>query len=470
MGRLSYQSWTRLIAFANAELAGLRLQKIQHQDEGDLVLELFGPGGRRWVRFCAGALGARFYISFEPITKTPHQADAFTRDLRKRLLPGRVTGVRLRNEDKVVEIQLGRPDDSFLLVLEAFGNRPNLLLLDAQETILFRYQRGTAQRPCKLGDTYEDPPPLEGVSRDVETEEHASLSDRDLNLSLAEQFRVQDEDQRRSDIRRLLRGSLMRDLKRLRRKKKAIAAQLENLPEPENVRARANVLAAQLHRVVKGSDTVVLNNVGQEGLPDEVTIELDPRRSPQDNLNRMYRRATRADRTLKHAERQTVELNAQMAALEARLEAIERGDFDDQPPPPAKKQKRKRADGKAKTDLDRVAIVHEFGAIKILIGRNAESNDELLRRYARGNDLWFHVRDGAGSHVLLKCQSGRPKQEDIYRAAWFAARHSSLKTDALVDVMWTECKNVRKAKGAPAGQVTVRNNHTIQVRTEDRIS
>ncbi len=470
MRRLSYHTWARLIALANTELAGLRLQKIQHQDAGDLVLELFGPEGRRWVRCCAGALGARFYISTEPIAKTPHLADAFTKDLRKRLVPGRVVGVRLRNEDKVIEIQLERPDESFMLVLEAFGNRPNLLLLDANGTILFRYQKGTARRPCVSGSPYEDPAPIEGVQRDPELPEHGSLSETELNEALVQQFGVQDVEQRRTDLRRMLSVSSARDLKRLRRKKKAIAIQLKNLPDPEMVRARANVLAAQLHLVKKGSTVVVLDNVGQEGLPDKVEIELDPRRSPPDNLNRIYRRATRADRTIKHAERQNEELDAQIAALEARLEAIERGDFDDQTPAPSRPRKKKAARRKSKTDLDRVAIVHEFGPIKILIGRNAESNDVLLRRYGRGNDLWFHVRDGSGSHVLLKCESGRAKQEDIYRAAWFAARHSTLKRDAVVDVMWTECKNVRKAKGAPAGQVTVRNNHTIQVRTEDRIS
>jgi predicted ribosome quality control (RQC) complex YloA/Tae2 family protein len=53
-------------------------------------------------------------------------------------------------------------------------------------------------------------------------------------------------------------------------------------------------------------------------------------------------------------------------------------------------------------------------------------------------------------------------------AALLAAWHSKLRHEAIIDVMWTRRKHVRKAKGAPSGQVTVSASKTISVREDPR--
>jgi predicted ribosome quality control (RQC) complex YloA/Tae2 family protein len=100
------------------------------------------------------------------------------------------------------------------------------------------------------------------------------------------------------------------------------------------------------------------------------------------------------------------------------------------------------------------------------VGRDATCNDEILRQYARGNDLWFHARDGAGSHVFLRTEGRNPRPEEIRKAAQLAALHSTLKKEAVVDVLWTHCKHVKKPKGAPVGRVQVANGKTIRVSTK----
>ena len=44
---------------------------------------------------------------------------------------------------------------------------------------------------------------------------------------------------------------------------------------------------------------------------------------------------------------------------------------------------------------------------KILIGRNNKQNDELTFKIANKDDIWFHVKDIHGSHVVL--QTNRQK-------------------------------------------------------------
>ena len=98
------------------------------------------------------------------------------------------------------------------------------------------------------------------------------------------------------------------------------------------------------------------------------------------------------------------------------------------------------------------------------MGRNAQANDELTLKYGYKEDLWLHAKDVAGSHVLIKHQSGKNFPKDVIeRAAQLAAYHSKRKTDTLCPVVVVPRKFVRKRKGDPAGAVMVDREEVIMV-------
>ena len=86
---------------------------------------------------------------------------------------------------------------------------------------------------------------------------------------------------------------------------------------------------------------------------------------------------------------------------------------------------------------------------------------------ARKEDLWFHVKDSPGSHVILK--TDKVFDEDIKKAAYLAALNSSLASANKVDVDYTEKKNVNKAKGAKDGMVYYVNFSTITVNLDQNV-
>lgn len=100
----------------------------------------------------------------------------------------------------------------------------------------------------------------------------------------------------------------------------------------------------------------------------------------------------------------------------------------------------------------------------ILVGRNARQNHELVTERASGDDLWLHVRNIPGSHVLIK-NDGRPiPQPVIQHAAQLAAYYSAARADTSADVDVTERRYVRPIKGGKPGMVTYRNEETLSVR------
>ena len=107
--------------------------------------------------------------------------------------------------------------------------------------------------------------------------------------------------------------------------------------------------------------------------------------------------------------------------------------------------------------------------LEIWVGRSDEGNDYLTTRLARGKDLFFHVEDSPGSHVILRTE-GRddPPSESLLDACELAVHYSKQRNAGSINVHVVPIKNVRKPKGAKKGLVQVTGGKTIHLRREER--
>ena len=78
-------------------------------------------------------------------------------------------------------------------------------------------------------------------------------------------------------------------------------------------------------------------------------------------------------------------------------------------------------------------------------------------------DLWLHVRDAPGSHVVIRSGGQPVKEETLVMAAQLAAFYSSQKGERAVPVAYTEKRFVTRVPGGRPGQVYVRNEDTVTV-------
>ncbi len=102
----------------------------------------------------------------------------------------------------------------------------------------------------------------------------------------------------------------------------------------------------------------------------------------------------------------------------------------------------------------------------MIVGRNNRENDEVTFSHAAPNDIWFHAQGVTGSHVVLNRREGgigNPPASIIERAASVAAHYSRARHSALVPVMYTLRKYVRKFRGARPGQVKCEREKTVMV-------
>lgn len=103
----------------------------------------------------------------------------------------------------------------------------------------------------------------------------------------------------------------------------------------------------------------------------------------------------------------------------------------------------------------------ELEDASIFVGKNNMQNSYITHQLARKNDLWFHVKDYHGAHVLLKCET--PDERLIRMCANLAAYFSKGKQSSSVPVDYCPVRQLKKVPGAPAGFVTMKSYKTIYI-------
>lgn len=102
----------------------------------------------------------------------------------------------------------------------------------------------------------------------------------------------------------------------------------------------------------------------------------------------------------------------------------------------------------------------EYEGFKILIGKNNRQNERLVRE-SNDKDLWLHVHESPGAHVVVKAEGKNVPRKVLEYAAALAAYHSKARFSSKVPVDYTLIKYVHKPKGSPPGLVVYTNYETI---------
>ena len=93
--------------------------------------------------------------------------------------------------------------------------------------------------------------------------------------------------------------------------------------------------------------------------------------------------------------------------------------------------------------------------VPIWVGKNARGNDYMTFNLAHSKDLWFHVSEIPGPHVILHSEGKPVIDEDIKEASEFALRHINIKDRKNYKVTYTQVINIEKNKYDKHGRVSV---------------
>ncbi len=255
------------------------------------------------------------------------------------------------------------------------------------------------------------------------------------------------------------------------RTEKKLALRLNDLKKCQNreqLRIFGELLKANLYGIPKGSSFAEVPNYYDENM-ETVRIPLNPSISPSANANKYfkdYKKTYTAEQTLTQL---TLKDREELVYFESVLDSISRCSSlaelseirDELADAGYIKQAQNRK--KNKTDPDSFREFLSCEGYRIFVGKNNKQNDYLTTVMASKNDLWFHVKNIPGSHVIVMCKGEEVSEETVLQAALLAAQNSKASNSSNVAVDYTPIKYVKKPNGAKPGMVIYTTNKTIYV-------
>ncbi len=209
------------------------------------------------------------------------------------------------------------------------------------------------------------------------------------------------------------------------------------------------------------------------GAGEDLIVALDPKRTPVEQAERMFDRAAKMERAARIIPRRRARLEADRGYLQ-QLES-DLSMAQDQPEIVAVREAlreagylRQRRGRREKAPRDRSRPLRYLSpeGFPILVGRNARQNEIVTFNEAGRDDLWLHVRDGPGAHVVVRCGGQPVPALTLDVAARLAAWHSGQRGNAGVGVVITPRRFVTRMAGGRPGQVHYRGEETIHVAAE----
>lgn len=433
-----------------------------------------------------------------------------------RLLPFTVTGISVPAFERVVHLAIVRPGDwdepvPMTLVVELAGHLTNVILVDPAtnrvQDALKKIPPGQPGRPVWPQMPYEPPPAVKnpcltqspadlppwarqlhaaapegfwpafcgdwaagryqgyvldtGTARDVWVYPRPGFSAvpvNNLEEALDTIFRERESQLEIVQLRRQLETAWHRRLDHLRERLREAHAQSEE--NPERYRELGDLWLAYQYQCQPGATLAV------PGLfnPDQITeLDLPADSTARAEAERAYKAYRKAKQRVDVAGRLLPALKSEIDEIEHKLARLAASPEDTAWLQAELAQTQPRARRHSALGATSYRRFESAGGYRLWVGRSQEENQQLTFKEARPDDVWFHVKQAGGAHVVLFTGKAHPNLEDLLDAAHLAAFYSTAGQSSLVPVDYTRRKYVRKRPHAGPGQVLYKQEKTLYI-------
>lgn len=258
-----------------------------------------------------------------------------------------------------------------------------------------------------------------------------------------------------------------KEIKKLENKLIKLNKELNNTDEAENYKLYGELLLTYPNLKEKQKYIEILNYYNNE----LVKIPLDIKYTILENSNRYYKKYQKSKSAISYINEQIEKCENEITyfkslsfqisisnindALEIKEELINNKYIFDKENKNKKKQKPK-------------LLTYDLNGTYISVGKNNVQNDYLTHKLSKPNELWFHVKDAPGSHVVLH-KSEDITEDEIRCAALIAAFYSTLGESSSVPVDYTKIKNLKKVPKIKGSFVTMTHQKTIYIDPDKNI-
>ena len=284
-----------------------------------------------------------------------------------------------------------------------------------------------------------------------------------LDLYFSEKDRHEKIRQRGRDLINLINNAIARTERKLALQREALI----DSERGEEYKKCADLITSNIYRIERGMERVLCVDYYDETCP-EIEIALDSRLSPSSNAQRYYKLYNKAKKAKEVLTEQIKLWESELVYLDSVRAFLDKAETEEDISELREELYRAGYSSKMKNYRPQKKVKLQFmqfktsGGYTVLVGKNNIQNDHLTFKVALKDDIWFHVKDMPGSHVIMQASGQEPSERDYTEAAEIAAYFSSA-TAGPVAVDYTRVKNVKKPAGSKPGFVIYKTNYTAFV-------
>lgn len=466
-------------------LTGARLQKIQQPTRQELIFGIRNHGETK--KFYINTSPKFFHLCFMGVSgekrrmlEIPKQPPMFCMLLRKYLEGAKIAKIaQPKNGDaweRILEFYFETYNELsekiyLCLAIELMGKHSNVILYNYDTNMIIGCMHNVGAEKSSVREIigalpYAYPPRqnntiISGLSKIL-------TPDLSVNETIDNYFAPLQESEKLKAIKSKLLTLTKAKLKKANNSLEKIQKQSTTSDKADSYRKKGDLIMANLFHNKDFSSFIEVIDY-EKNLP--LKIELDKTKTLKENANQFYRLYNKAKTANLKSQEMIENLQTEKEYLEQVLYSIENtttiNDFFEIENELVN-SKQETVNGKKKGLLTQKYSPTLFTVYRlpftIFIGKNNKQNDYIVSKLARDEDLWFHTHNIAGSHVLLRIESGQvPTDEVIFECAKLAKEHSSAKNSSKVGVIYTKAKYLKKPTGANLGYVTYKNEKEIIV-------
>lgn len=270
--------------------------------------------------------------------------------------------------------------------------------------------------------------------------------------------------QRASDILKLITNADSRIRRRLENQE----GELSDCRDKESFKRYGDLITSNIYLLKRGMSEAELVDYYDESCP-MVKVSLDTRLTPAQNAQRYYKKYNKCKSAEAHLREQIESGRRELEYLDTVFDSLSRAENEADLNEIRKElyesgyASRMKGYTLGKTAAPKPIEYRTSGGWRVLCGKNNAQNDYITHKIAGKGDLWFHIKDYPGSHVVLLCDGDEPDAIDFTEAAIIAAVNSKAPNGQRVTVDYTRIKNLKKPQGAKPGFVTFSQNWSAYV-------
>lgn len=284
-----------------------------------------------------------------------------------------------------------------------------------------------------------------------------SLKQNDVNSMIDNYYSYYQQKEKYQNLKIHLITLVKQRLKRTNTSIEKMQYQIKREADCEKYRLYGDLIMANLYNLTDYSKNAAVFDYENN---KNIVIELDETKTLKDNANKFYKLYNKG----KTSKQKLSELMEEYTHIKNYFEQTEysilnANSYDDLleiKPELVEEETQKREKPKA-VEPEKI-YCEDF---VIFIGKNNRQNDYIVSKLSKDEDLWFHTKDCAGSHILLKGEN--PPEKIILKCAKLAKQYSAASGSSKVGIIYTKRKYLRKPPKANLGYVTYKNEKEIIV-------